>query len=421
MSGGRVDARAAVTGGAVTCPFCGLACDDLVASNGGVDTRGCARAATGFARGDAPTRSHAVDGTAADFATAVAAAAKILRASKAPLFYGLTAELHGVRAILALAERVGGTVDHVGSAGVLANLGVARAAGWVTATFAEVANRADFILLVGCDPARQFPRFHDRLLRNPTPLYRTAPPTVAYLGSEALAPSAAFAPLRAIVGERDLLPSAAALSALLHSRQPRAATPALPLDQLAAIAEGLQNARYGVIAWDLSRLDPRTAELAVEYLAGMLRHLNTKTRCVGLPLGGSGNALGAAQATLWQAGWPLRISFADGAPRHDPWQHDGERILAAGEADALVWCSALSAEPPPATKAPVIALVADDVELAAPVAVELRIGVPAIDHGGEIVRSDAVITLPLRATREERHPGLAEAAQAILAGLEAGR
>jgi formylmethanofuran dehydrogenase subunit B len=406
-----------MTGEAVTCPFCGLACDDLVASTGGVDTRGCARAAAGFARGDAPTRSHAVNGAPADFATATAAAAAILRASKAPLFHGLTGELHGVRAILALAERVGGTVDHAASAGMLANLGVARASGWVTATFAEVANRADFILLVGSDPERNFPRFHDRLLGNPTPLYRMAPPTVAYLGTEALAPPPALTPLRAIVSEPELLPAMAALSALIHARQPRLS--ALPGDQLAAIAAGLQNARYGVIAWEASRLDPGTAELVVEYLAGMLRHLNAATRCVGLPLGGSGNALGAAQAALWQTGWPLRVSFADGAPRHDPWQHDGRRILAAGEADALVWCSALTAEPPPATKVPVIALVADDVDLAAPAAVEIRLGIPAIHHGGEIVRADAVITLPLRATRPERRPGLAEAAQAILAGLEA--
>lgn len=408
-----------MSGETVTCPFCGLACDDLVLTAGGMDTRGCARATAGFARGNTARLSHAVNGAPADFLTAVAAAAALLRASKAPLFYGLTGELHGLRAILALAERVGGAVDHAASAGVLANLTVARASGWVTATFAEIANRADFVLLVGSDPAQNFPRFHDRLLRNPTPLYRAAPPVIAYLGTEALAPPMALAPLRVIVGEQDLLPAVAALSALLHARQPRATSSGLPHDKLAAIAAGLREARYGTMVWETSRMDPRTAELTVEYIAGMLRHLNATTRCVGLPLGGSGNAAGAAQAALWQTGWPLRVSFADGAPRHDPWQHDGRRVLEAGEADALVWCSALAADPPPATKVPVIALVADDVVLAAPAAVEIRVGIPAIHHGGEIVRADTVITLPLRATRQEERPGLAEAAQAILAGLEA--
>lgn len=410
--------RAAVTGGAVTCPFCGLACDDLAAAAGKVETRGCARAAAGFARAGAARRGHAVGGKPADLAAATAAAVAILRNAKAPLFHGLTGELNGLRAVLALAEKVGGTVDHQASAALLANISVARASGWVTATFAEVANRADFVLLVGADPARNFPRFHERLLRNPTPLYRSAAPTLAYLGPEPTAPPASAVPLQGIVGETALLPTVAALSGLLHGRQPRDI--GLPIEALAAMAQGLEAARYGVIAWDLSRLAPRAAELVAEYLAGMLRHLNVKTRCVGLPLGGSGNAIGANQAALWQTGWPLPLSFADGAPRHDPWQHDGGRLLAAGEADALVWCAALSADPPPATQAPVIALVADDVALATPAAVEIRIGIPAIDHGGEIVRADTVIAVPLRAARPSERPSLAEAARAILAGLEAG-
>ena len=117
----------------------------------------------------------------------------------------------------------------------------------------------------------------------------------------------------------------------------------------------------------------------MEYLADMLRHLDARTRCVGLPLGGTGNALGAMQAALWQTGWPLRISFAGGAPEHDPWRHDGGRVLGAGEADAVVWLASSVAEPPPASTAPVIALVADDVELAIPAAVEIRVGIPGLD------------------------------------------
>src|SRR5436190_251229 len=64
----------------------------------------------------------------------------------------------------------------------LANAAVARASGWVAATFGEVANRADFILIVGRDPTRGFPRFVERLVDNPTPLYREARPIVAVLG-----------------------------------------------------------------------------------------------------------------------------------------------------------------------------------------------------------------------------------------------
>jgi formylmethanofuran dehydrogenase subunit B len=403
---------------AVACPFCGLACGDLALSEAGIDTRGCARAAAGFARAGAPRKPHKIANEPAGLDAAIAAAARILRGASAPLFDGLTADLHAIRAVLALAERVGGTVDHLYSPALLANAAVARASGWVTATFAEVANRADFILLVGADPQRNFPRFHERLIGNTTPLYRDGPPSLAFVGPEHLAPPASLTALRAILGPAELLDGVAALSLLMRGRRPGPAHATLPIDTLTEIAGRLRGARYGVIVWDLSLYAPSTAELAVEYLADILRDLNARTRCVGLPLGGSGNALGAMQAALWQTGWPLRISFAGGAPEHDPRRHNDGRVLDAGEADAIVWVASVVAEPPPPSAAPIIALVADDVELATPAAVEIRLGIPGIDHGGEIMRADAVIAVPLQATRASDRPSAADVVRAILRALE---
>ena len=397
----------------VTCPFCGLLCDDLVLSERGLDTRGCAMAAAGFRRESAAFRPHTVAGAPADLTTAAAAAAGILKAAKTPLFHGLAVDLHGIRALLSLAERAGGAVDHLASGPLLANAAVASASGWVTATFAEIANRADFILLVGGDPAEAFPRFHDRLVRNPIPLYRDGPAVVAYLGPlEAALPAAA---LRAIAPKDRLLDALGALSERLFSHPPRTQLHDLPYRDIAAIADQLAAARYGVIVWHPASFVPDEAELAIERLAAILRHLNVTTRCVGLPLGGSGNGVGAMQVALWQTGWPLRISFADGTPLHDPWRFDGRRMLATGEADALLWATTLVAEPPPAADLPVVAIVSDDVVLAAPASVEIRVGIPGIDHAGEMIRSDTVIALPLQATRPSDRPTVADAVDAILA------
>ncbi|MDB5408536.1 MAG: hypothetical protein JWL84_3448 [Rhodospirillales bacterium] len=405
------------TGETIACPFCGLLCDDLPASGGKVETRDCPIAAAGFARGAAPRRSHMVGGRETDLAAAAAAAGAILAAARAPLFHGLTADLHGVRALLALAERVGGVVDHELSAGFLANVAVARASGWVTATFSEVANRADVILLVGADPVRDFPRFHERLVQNPTPLYRERPPFMAYLGAAGDAPSRDVVPLQATIGEGDLLPALGALAALLRERPVAREDSAIPIAALVDIAARLKAAHYGVIVWDVAALPQGHAELAVELIAAMLRHLNVATRCVGLPLGGSGNALGAVQATLWQTGWPLRVGFGEGAPLHDPWRYDGTRMLAAGEADALVWVAALGTAPPPASSVPVIAIVADDVALPTPAAVEIRVGIPGLDHAGEAIRGDTVVAMNLVAAIPSDRPSVAAAATAILEAL----
>jgi formylmethanofuran dehydrogenase subunit B len=402
---------------AITCPFCGLVCDDLVLSQGGIDTRGCALAAAGFRRGDVARRPHSVAGTPADLATATAEAVRLLKAARMPLFHGLAVDLHGVRALLALAERAGAAVDHLASAPLLANAAVARASGWVTATFAEVANRADVILLIGGDPAGAFPRFHERLARNPTPLYRAGPPFVIHLGPAETAPPPDAAALHAHVPQSRLLDALGALGVRLQGRQP-SAVPDLPDDLLARIAERLAEARYGAIVWHPGSFAPGDAELAIERLAAILRHLNVKTRCVGLPLGGTGNGVGAMQAALWQVGWPLRLGFADGTPRHDPWRYDARRLLASGEADLLLWAATLVAEAPPATDRPVIAIVSDDVMLTKPAAVEIRVGIPAIDHAGAVFRSDTVIALPLQATHPSDQVSVADVAQAILAQWE---
>jgi formylmethanofuran dehydrogenase subunit B len=402
----------------VTCPFCGLTCDDLVLTDGGVDTRGCALASAGFRRADGERRPHAIAGTPVDLAAAAGEAARLLKAARTPLFHGLAVDLHAARALLALAERAGGTVDHFLSAPLLANAAVARASGWVTATFAEIANRADVVLLVGGDPAVAFPRFHERLVRNPTPLYRDGPPVVAYLGPAEAAPPSDAATLSALVPQARLLDALGALAVRLRGGRPTTVAD-LPDEPLAAIAERLAAARYGAIVWHPASFAPADAELAVERLAAILRHLNVATRCVGVPLGGSGNGVGAMQAALWQTGWPLRIGFGDGTPLHDPWRFDGRRLLQAGEADLLLWTATLLAEKPPATGVPIVAIVADDVDLAAPAAVEIRVGIPAIDHGGAVFRSDTVIAMNLQATRPSDRPSVAAAAQAILAQWEA--
>lgn len=371
-------------------------------------------AARGFSRPGRSPRPHAIGGVPADLADAASAAAALLHRARAPLFYGLSADLAGVRAVLALADRVGGIVDHGFSPLLLANMAVARASGWVTATFAEVANRADAILVVGGDPGPRFPRFRERLVANAHPLYRPHPPELLYVGprEEALDPSCA-----AFVAREELLDALGLLAMLvcgMPAKRPSQHPAALALE---AIASRLGAARYAAIVWDAAAFLPGEAEYGVELVSAMLRGLNAATRCVGLPLGGSGNGIGAMQAALWQTGWPLPVGSTADAPVHDPRLFSGSRRIAAGEADIVVWVAALTTEAPPPSASPVIAIVADDIDLPEPPAVEIRVGIPAIDHAGAVFRSDTVIALPLRPARPSARPTVADAANAILASL----
>lgn len=408
---------------AVTCPFCGLTCDDLGLDEHGVDTRGCPKAASNFARalGEA---QHAIDGRPATLTQAAAAAADILRRARLPLFAGLATDIAGIRELLALADRVGAVADHRHSAAFLRNLAVVQTEGWVTATFAEIANRADVMLIVGQDPARNYPRFFERLIRNSRPLYRTGPPYVAFLGAAALAPTDPVVEAVLTVEPDRLLDALGILRLLLRARTPRLAEiSGIPVAGLAAFGETLRSARYGAVIWDAGAFAsdmfaPEMGELAVKTICDIVRRLNRTTRCVGLPLGGDDNAQGAIQAMLWQTGWPSRVSFAGGAPQYDAWLNDADRLIAAREVDALLWVSALAPDPPRAADLPTIALVgADHAGLPTTPDVEIRVGTPALDHGGTVMRGDALVALPLLATRSSTLPSVAEAVRTIATHL----
>ncbi len=401
---------------AIACPFCGLVCDDLALEPQRVDTRGCAKSAAGFARRPRSVE-HRIAGRAVPLDEAAAAAAKLLGAARLPLVSGLAADLAGIRALIALADRLGAVIDRWQSAAQQANLGLLQRAGGLTATFGEIANRADVVLLIGADPAARQPRFFERLLRNRAALYRTAPPHVAFVGPAAAAPADAAVSERVTVSQEALLDAVGALAASGEGAKIAAAA-TLPLAALRALADRLAAARYGVLVWDIAAFPAAARGPALAILLRLMRHLNRRTRCVGLPLGGEDNAQGAATAMLWQAGWPGRLSFATGVPQYDPWGNDAERLVAAGEVDALLWTAALTTAGPPGSGVPTVALVAADApETAAEI--EIRVGVPGIDHGGAMLRADTVVALPLTATRPSGLPSVAAAAAAILAHLPA--
>ena len=400
----------------IACPFCGLVCDDMILDGDRVDTRGCAKGAAGFARRGGAL-AHRVAGAPATLAEASAAAAGLLGKARLPLITGVGADLAGIRALLTLADRLGAVVDRWQSAAQLANLAVVQRAGALAATFGEIANRADVVLLLGGDPARDHPRFFERLLRNRKPLYRSTP-WVAFLGPEAEAPADPAVSERLLLGADRMIDGLSMLAALLGRRRTGAAA-GLPHAALGALAERLRGARYGAIVWETAAFAAVEREAITTLVLQLLRIATLETRCVGLPLGGAGNAQGVSQAMLWQAGWPGRLSFANGVPVHDPWLYDAERLIAAGEADALLWVASLAPVPPPAAAPPTVAFVSADTALSGVPAVEIRVGVPGIDHPGTMMRADTIVALPLAASRPSDLPSVAAAAAAILERLDA--
>ncbi|MGH6928676.1 MAG: formylmethanofuran dehydrogenase, partial [Dongiaceae bacterium] len=384
----------------------------------------CELGRAGFER-PIPDAAPLVAGTSVSLDEAVASAAEILRTSRQPLFAGLAADVAGVRAVLQLAERTGGIVDHVGADGLFRNLRVVQDSGWMTTTLSEVRNHVDFLLIVGPDPTPQFPRFFERCIGSPQTLYATSRPVppVVRLGPAnhpvRQGPGIAVTELPCAV---DRLPEvAAALRCLVNGRPLHDAEVAgVSVTDLGRLADCLKAARYGVVTWMAGAFDFAGADLLVQSLADMVRDVNQTTRCAALPLAGADNVIGANQACTWQAGVPLRTSFGTGAPDHDPRLYATSRLLEAGEVDALVWISAFRPLPPPEGQLPTIVLATPGAPAARTPEVFIPVGTPGIDCSGDVFRTDSVVALPLAKLRTSRFPSAGDVLNRIDRALHDG-
>lgn len=403
----------------VTCPFCGLACDDLrlniTPETGIVEAFGCERSVKLFGE---LTKSHAasplISGKPSSFESSVAQAAKILGSAQQPLLGGLGADVGGIRAALRLADRLGAAVDHMNTRGLMRNLLTLQDTGWIASTFAEVRTRADFVLIVGTDLVSRFPRVIERLIaRTDSPFHdKPIDRRVVCLG-----PSAPSLPVSQIIDcpQERLGEVLGAMRALLAGRYLQAESVAgIPVDTLRGIVEEMQNARYGIIAWAAADIDVAHGELTVQTLCSLISDLNETTRFGGLPLGGNDGDVTANQVTAWQTGFPLRTGFGRGVPDYDPIHFSAERMIANGDADALLWISAFDpTRLPPGFAKPTIVIGGSTMKFDKPPEVFIPVSTPGLHHAGHFFRSDSVMAVRLRKLTDSPLPSVAQTLTAI--------
>lgn len=322
-----------------------------------------------------------VDGKNGSLAEAVERVAGLLAGARSPLFAGLGTDMAGARSTLLLAETTGGTVDHMDSDALLADLGSMRDSGAFLTTPREVRNRADLVLTVG--PAA-------------TAALDAEPPWLGPRGdlpapgegrrAWSLGPARTPSTGGGAITVPDGLSAAAAiglLAARLKDRPVRAETTAgLDLSELDRLAVALRAATFPVLIWSSADLD----QPAIETIGTILKLLNQTGRASGLPLGGRNNASGVAQLCGWTTGFPPRTSLARGGPLHDAWLCDGRRLLTDGEADCLLWISAFHPEAPPPHPADVPAILLCHPETPpCGETVRIEVGMPGRDHAAAYV------------------------------------
>ncbi len=353
-----------------------------------------------------------IDGTPASLHDAAAAAARLLAQSGLPLIAGLSADIEGTRVAIALAERVGGVIEHTHSAALLRDLNSMRESGVMLTTPGEARVRADAVLLVGDGLAQTWPNLAERLLRPPArPEGVDVKRRIVWLAPDAGAKISDLGGDIEIVAAglgSTLAANLATLRARFKGRP--VAQARIPLPALDALADVLKAARFGVAVWTAESL----GALEIEMLHGLVRDLNETTRFSTLPLTPGDNGAGVLAACGWITGFPMRTGFGAGAPVHDPWRFDAERLVAAGETDCVLWISAFGAAPPAwLNAANVIALCEPTVQFAKKPNVRIVIGRPGVDHDSVLHSPDAGTLVAVTASAQSATPSVAEALQRI--------
>ena len=171
----------------VPSPFCGIGSDDLTIQADGVSIKvtknGCAVNTPAFEQAITDT-SPRVDGKEVSLEWAVVRAVKILKAANQPVIGGCATDVNGMRALMALADRSGSVVDNMNFTGAKRNILAMQDSGWMNTTLAEIKNRCDLFIVVGCDLEAFSPRFYERYLWNKESMFLddTADREVIYIG-----------------------------------------------------------------------------------------------------------------------------------------------------------------------------------------------------------------------------------------------
>lgn len=397
----------------VACPFCALHCDDLdVRSVGGTVTptaNACARALVSYAEANRCGEPR-IRGETASFETAFAHAAQLLRHSHRPLFAGLATDVAGLRAALALAERSRASLEFLHDAATAVNLRVLQTRGWHTTTLSEVRNRADLVVLCGVDLNVNFQNFVPRILAPVHALQQARRDTrrLVYVGPAGQAPAdSAGLPLDTLPTRlADLTETLRTLQGLLAGR-PLTLRAGRRRQALQALAARVLAAEYPVFVWAPGQLDPRDGDLVVAAVCEIVADLNRTRRAAGLALGGDDGGQTALAVSTWLTGFPLGASFAGDRLEGRAANAGAAREATRDAADLVLFISSFSRREPPRTDVPVIALAPPGFAPGADVEVFLPIGVPGIDHAGQIMRTDGVVALPLRPLRAGGPPSAA--------------
>ena len=328
----------------VTCPYCGVCCDDLEVHvvDGKIKEvkNACVLGKDTFMHHLEGLATPRIKGKPATVDECIDAAAEILAKAKYPLIYGLdSTELGAQRKSIELADLIGANIDHTSSVCHAPSLQAVQTVGISSCTVGEVKNRADLVIFWGCNPAEAHPRHasrysvtakglftskgkKDRMVVNvdvrPTPTTRMAD---AFIQIKPNSDYEVFSALRALVKGHEL-------------SQPEVG--GVAVEEWKTLVEKMKSCKFGALYWWMGLTMTRGKYMNVLALLTLIQELNRFTKFVCAPMRGHGNVVGMAQVLSWQTGYPFAVNMSRGYPRFNPGEYSVADLLANKEVDAAL-------------------------------------------------------------------------------------
>ncbi len=418
----------------VTCPFCGVTCDDLEVhvEDGKIREvkNACVLGKDTFLHHLEGLATPRIDGKPASIEACIEAAADILARAKYPLIYGLdSTELHAHRKAIELADLIGANIDHTSSVCHAPSLQAVQTVGIPTCTVGEVKNRADLVIFWGANPAEAHPRHATRYSvtvkgmftpqgrKDRTVIHvdvrRTPTSRMAdtFLQIKPHSDYEIFSTLTALVNGHDL---------------DIAEVGGVPLQEWRDLVELMKGAKFGILYWGMGLTMTRGKYLNVVALLRLCQELNRFTKFLGAPLRGHGNVVGMAQVLTWQTGFPFAVNMSRGYPRFNPGEFSVADLLGRGEVDAALIIAADAIGNFPAKAAqhlksiPLIAVDPKESETTKVAQVVIPAAQAAVAAEGVAYRMDH-IPLPLKKVVDSPYPSDREILDRIIARVLAKR
>tara|TARA_B100001750_G_scaffold233305_1_gene233379 strand:+ start:17 stop:1258 length:1242 start_codon:yes stop_codon:yes gene_type:complete len=384
-----------------TCPFCSLLCDDIqleVKENTLKPLNSKCPILINSLKKKINEQFSIINGKKKNISQAINELSFLIKKSKSTLFAGMGTDIKGTRAALDIIDKYKCIIDHFSSDTYVKNLKSMQETGGFFLTLSELKNRSDTIIIFQTSDD-VLPRLFEKYIFSKDTINNLKKRKVVFIGSKV--PQFLYKNKKLINVEIIKLDSINLLNFISSIRKSINSKDSEAKDKkIFNLIELLKKTKYGSILWSISELQGDVSDLIVNEINLLIQDLNKFTRFSGLSLSGSDHILTVNEVLLWQTGFPIRTSFANGFPIHDIEQFSTKKLLDSKEVDLAIWINSFNEKKIIINKKIKNVLIGipnhpqkNDVDIFIPV------GTPGLDHNSHLLRVDKVVTMPLKKVR----------------------